>query len=224
MADEPRVVAELGRPATPQDLADRRAASRKFRMGNQTTTNLLIAVGATLLIMVFLIVVVVRPDQASSRPAVDWHAEAAAVQASAPGPILSPDLPEGWTANRATYGEVDDVESWAIGFLTPTGAYIGLEQGFDVSGQWVRTAAGVTDDDLVLEAPTSQIGGREWSVLDRRTDDEAPGNHPFVLATIAGPATVVLHGTASDEEFAVLAEALRSQLDQLDDLPRSDAE
>ena len=223
MAEHPRIVAELGRPATPQDIADRRAASRKFRMGNQTTTNLLIAIGATLLVMAFLIVVVVRPDQGSSRPAVDWQAEAAAIQSSAPGPILSPELPEGWTANRAAYGEVEDATSWVIGFLTPNGAYIALEQGFDVSGQWLRTAAGVTDDDLVLEAPTALVGGRDWWMLDRRADEDAPGNHPFVLATTAGPATVVLHGTAADEEFAVLADAIRTQLDQLDDLPATDA-
>ena len=222
MADEPRIVAELGRPATPQDIADRRAASRRFRLGNQTTTNLLIAIGATLLVMAFLIVVVVRPDQSSSRPAVDWQAEAAAVQSSAPGPILSPDLPEGWTANRAAYGEVDDSTTWIIGFLAPSGAYIALEQGFATSGQWLRTAAAVTDDDLVLDAPTASFGGREWSVLDRRADDDAPGNHPFVLATTAGPATVVLHGTAADEEFEVLADAIRIQLDQLDDLPVTD--
>jgi hypothetical protein len=168
-------------------------------------------------------VVVVRPDQASSRPTVDWQAEAAAVQSSAPGPVLSPELPEGWTANRAAYGVVDDSTTWIIGFLTPSGSYIALEQGFDATGQWIRTAAAVDDDDLVLDAPAAVFGGRDWSVLDRRADDKAPGNHPFVLATVAGPATVVLHGTAADEEFDVLAEAIRIQLDQLDDLPATDA-
>ena len=52
MADEPRIVAELGRPATPEDIRDRREASRSFRFANNTTTNLLIAIGATLLVMV----------------------------------------------------------------------------------------------------------------------------------------------------------------------------
>jgi hypothetical protein len=216
VADEPRIVAELGRPATPEDIRDRRAASRSFRMANQTTTNLLIAVGATLLVMAFLIVVVVRPDQGSSRPTVDWQAEASAVQGSAPGLVLSPTLPDGWTANRAAFGEIDDTESWIVGFLTPDGSYLAMEQGFDATGAWLRTAAAVGDDDEVLEAPVSVIGGRDWWVLDRRDDAEAPGNHPLVLATTAGIATVVLHGTASDEEFATLAGAIRSQLNELE--------
>ena len=127
MADEPRIVAELGRPATPEDIRDRREASRSFRLANNTTTNLLIAIGATLLVMVFLIVVVVRPDQASPRPAIDWAAEAAAVQASAPALVLSPTLPDGWTANRAAFLEVDDTETWIVGFLTPAGAYIAMD-------------------------------------------------------------------------------------------------
>lgn len=217
MADEPRIVAELGRPATPEDIRDRRAASRSFRMANQTTTNLVIAVGATLLVMLFLIVVVVRPDQGSSRPAVDWQTEAAAVQGTAPALVLSPTLPEGWTANRAAVLEVDDTETWIVGFLTPAGAYIAMEQGFDATGAWMRTAAAVDDDDEVLEAPIASIGGRDWHVLDRRDDPEAPGNHPLVLATTAGIATVVLHGTGSDEEFATLADAIRTQLTELED-------
>lgn len=216
MADEPRIVAELGRPATPEDIRDRREASRSFRLANNTTTNLLIAIGATLLVMVFLIVVVVRPDQASPRPAIDWRAEAAAVQSSAPALVLSPTLPDGWTANRAASVEVDDTETWIIGFLTPAGSYIALEQGFDATGAWMRTAAAVDDDDEVLEAPVSTIGGRDWSVLDRRADADAPGNHPLVIATTAGIATVVLHGTASDAEFATLAEAISGQLTELE--------
>ena len=216
MAKEPRIVAELGRPATPEDIAERRETARRFRMANQTTTNLLIAVGATLLVMVFLVVVVVRPDQQSSRPTVDWRAEAAAAQSAAPGPILSPDLPEGWTANRVAFDETADTTTWTIGFLTPTDSYIGLEQGFGATNEWLRSAAAVGDADLVLEAPTTPLAGRDWLTLDRRGDPEAPGNHPLVLATIAGGATVVLHGTASDEDFAVLAEALAAQLAALD--------
>lgn len=216
MAREPRVVAELGRPETPEETADRREQARRFRLANQTTTNLVIAIGATILVLVFLIVVVVRPDQQSSRPDVDWSVAAAAAQADAPGTILSPELPEGWTANRADWSEADDTPTWTIGLLTPGGNYVAIEQGFDATGQWLRTAAAVADDDLVAEAPVQRIDGRDWSVIDRRDDPEAPGNHPLVLTTVAGAATVVLHGTATDEENAVLVAALAPQLAELD--------
>ena len=37
-----------------------------------------------------------------------------------------------------------------------------------------------------------------------------------MIATTAGIATVVLHGTASDDEFATLAEAISGQLTELE--------
>lgn len=216
MAAQRRVVAELGRPETPEETAERRATARRFRIANQTTTNLVIAVGATLLIVAFLIIVVVRPDQQTARPEVDWRSDAAAAQADAPGLILSPVLPDGWSANRTSYGETDDTATWTIGFLTPSGSYLALEQGFDATGQWLRTAAAVTDDDIVWQAPVETIDGRDWWVLDRRDDSEAPGNHPLVAATTVGAITVVLHGTASRDEIGVLVEALGEQFAQVE--------
>lgn len=215
MAATPRVVAELGRPETPQETADRRAAASRERRINQTAVNLVIALGATLLVVAFLVVVVVRPDAAPQRADVDWRADAVAAEQSGIGTVLSPELPDGWTANRTAIEVIDDTPTWTIGFLTPSGAYLALEQGVDATGAWVRTAAAVADDDVLFEAPQALVGGTTWWVLDRRDDRDAPGNHPLVLATIAGTATVVLHGTASDEEFAVLADALRDQLTAL---------
>ncbi len=212
----PRVVAELGRPETPQETADRRAAASRERRVNQTALNLAIAIGASLLVVLFLVVVVVRPDAAPARFDVDWRAEAAAAASTAPGPLLSPELPDGWTANRAERLESDDTATWYIGFLTPGGGFIALEQGFDATGAWLRTAAAVGDDDEVLAAPTALVGGTTWSVLDRRDDPDAPGNHAFALVTTAGTSTVVLHGTADDAAFAVLAESIAAQLAELD--------
>ena len=68
------IVAELGRAETPQETADRKAISSAKRRSNQTVINLVIAVVASLGIVVFLLVVVVRPD-AEARAALEPFAE-----------------------------------------------------------------------------------------------------------------------------------------------------
>src|SRR5690606_28187846 len=62
------IVAELGRAETPQETAERKAAASATRRTNQTALNLFIAVLASLAIVAFLVMVVVRPDQGSLVP------------------------------------------------------------------------------------------------------------------------------------------------------------
>ena len=57
----PRVVAELGRPETPDETAARKAASSRAHRENQTAFNLVIAIVVSVGIVVLLVLVVVRP-------------------------------------------------------------------------------------------------------------------------------------------------------------------
>ena len=66
--NEPRIVAELGRPETPQETADRRAAAAAKRRSNQTVFNLVIATVASLGVVLLLVLVVVRPDPGPAEP------------------------------------------------------------------------------------------------------------------------------------------------------------
>jgi hypothetical protein len=56
-----RVVAELGRPETPDETAARKAENSRAHRANQTTRNLLLALLASLAIVLFIVLVVVRP-------------------------------------------------------------------------------------------------------------------------------------------------------------------
>jgi hypothetical protein len=179
-------------------VAERRAARR----ANQTTFNLVLALLASLGIVLFLVVVVVRPDMEPKT--VDYRQVGADAQVGIDEPLAVPDLPEGWSANRAELisGAADGVTRWEIGFLTPEGEYIGLVQGIEANPSWVA--------DQVRGAPsggTERIGELAWRAYDRRDVDD-PGNVEYALVAIAGASTIVLGGTASDEEFAVLATAV----------------
>jgi hypothetical protein len=183
-------------------VAERRAARR----ANQTTFNLVLALLASLGIVLFLVVVVVRPEMEPKT--VDYRQIGVEAQTGVGEPLAVPDLPSDWTANRAELvaTPADGVARWEIGFLTPGGAYIGLVQGIDANPSWVA--------DQVRSAPvagTERIGGLTWQAYDRRDVDD-PGNVEYALVTTSGASTIVLGGTASDEEFVVLAAAIAEEL------------
>jgi hypothetical protein len=196
------IVAELGRAETPEETAERRAAARSARRSNQTALNLVVALVASLGIVALLVLVVVRPDP--PRNPVDYLEAARAAQAATDETLAAPVLPDTWGANRAEFeqGPADGVDRWEVGFLTAGGDYIGLVQGIDANPSWV--AEGVAD---ARSTGTVRIGGLEWTVYDRRTADD-PGNLAYALVTTSETSTIILGGTASDDEFAVLADAV----------------
>lgn len=204
------IVAELGRPETLDEIADRRAASRVAHRSNQTTLNLVIALGASLLVVFLIVIVVVRPDQVGSPKTVDWTAVARDAQQSVSTPLVAPVLQKTWSANRAEFVDAksasDGIASWRVGFLTPSTQYIGLTQGIKANPSWVAT-------QLSDKAPTGDenYGGLAWKVYDHRTADH-PGNLAYALVATAGDSTVVLAGTGSDVEFATLATEIAGKL------------
>lgn len=183
-------------------IEERRAARR----ANQTTFNLVIALLASLGIVALLVAVVVRPD--AEPRTVDYAQVGADAQASVAETLAIPDLPEGWTANRAQLvaSPADGVTRWEIGFITPEEQYIGLVQGLDANASWL---ASQTANERPTAAAT--IGGLTWDLLDRRTAPD-PGNLAYVLTTVTGASTIVLGGTATDAEFEILAAAVAEAL------------
>ena len=203
----PRIVAELGRPETSDETAARKAESSRKHRANQTLRNLALALLASLAVVFVLVLVVVRPDGAP-RTAVDYHRDAANSQQQAGHPLAAPPLPSGWTANHDGLATgSDSVIAWSIGFITPSQQYIGLVQGIDANPTWV--AGQLLNTRATGSAP---IGGRDWTVYDRRTTTD-PGNFAYSLSTVIGSSSVVLHGTATSKEFDTLATAVAAQLD-----------
>ncbi len=202
----PRIVAELGRPETPEETAARKAENSRKHRSNQTLINLVLALAASLAIVLFLVAVVVRPDGAALSP-VDYRAIAAQSQSTASSRLAVPDLPKGWTANLASLDTGSDgIEVWSIGFITPGKQYIGFVQGLSANDSWVS-------DQVEHAKPTStrSVAGLDWSVYNRRGADD-PGNYAYSMTTVSGSDSLVLHGTASTAEFRVLAQAIVDQL------------
>ena len=200
----PRVVAELGRPETPEETAARKAENSLKHRQQQTLKNLVLALGASLLVVLVIVLLVPRTDTPVDRD-VDVVSIAEQAQIASDDPLAVPELPEGWRANAAELrtSEVDDVTAWYVGYLTPSDEYLGMYQGIEanptwVAGQLARTAA----------TGTTTIDGIEWTVYDNRESSVDVGNAKYGLTTEAGDSTFVLLGTATLDEFETLATAL----------------
>jgi hypothetical protein len=203
------IVAELGRPETAEETWARKDTARRARREHQTAFNLVLALIASLGIVLFLVAVVVRPDQAVDR-AVDYRQVAQHADVSG-AELLVPDLPSAYTSNHAEYqsGSARGVATWTIGLLTPDEQYIGMHQGIDANDTWVA-------DQLEQKSATGSrtIAGTKWTVYDRRDEGKGAGNNAYALVTTSGKDTVVLAGTADDRSFRTVATAVGAELDR----------
>ncbi|WP_144710607.1 DUF4245 domain-containing protein [Curtobacterium pusillum] len=207
-ADGRPIVAELGRPETPEETWARKDAARTARRQHQTAFNLVLALIASLGIVLFLVAVVVRPDTSVGDRTVDYQQVAS--QAKVPGVTLAaPALPKDFTSNRADYKDKtsDGVSVWTVGLITPDKQFISLQQGIDANATWVS-------NELEQHAATGSrtIAGTKWTVYDRRAEGDDAGNQAYSLVSTFGKNTVVLAGTANDSSFRTVATAVAKQL------------
>lgn len=200
----PRIVAELGRPETPEETAARKVeASRRHRQ-RQTTKNLVLSLGASLIVMLVIVLLVPRSDTPIERD-IDVADVAEQAQVSMDAPLAVPDVPSSWRANAAELrrSDADDVTAWYAGYVTASDEYLGLYQGLDANPTWVAEQLART-----VATGTTTIDGIEWTVYDNREATDDVGNARYGLTTESGDSTFVLLGTATLDEFAVLATAL----------------
>jgi hypothetical protein len=207
----PPIVAELGRPETPEETADRKAAASRTRRQNQTTFNLVLALLATLGIVALVMLIAQRPDP-PAKPPVDYQAIAAQAQPTVGATLASPTLPASWRANSARLDTGSDgVTSWYIGFVTPKEQFVALRQGIDANETWLASQL-----PRMKSSGTVTIAGLDWLVYDNR-DAADPGNLAYAMTATADNSTFVLFGTASTPEFEALAASLAEQLTKEDE-------
>jgi hypothetical protein len=126
------------------------------------------------------------------------------------GELITPAMPEDWAANAAEVrsGAADGVQSWYVGFITPTSEFIGYQEALVANPTWV---ANLLNGNAATGTRT--IGGREWTEYDYRSTEDAK-NLAYSLVTTNGESTFVLYGTATDDEFAALAEKISAEIEK----------
>src|SRR3978361_379146 len=125
----PRIVAELGRPETPEETAARKAENSRAHRANQTTRNLVLALLASLAIVLFAVLIVVRPTADLVAP-VNYRTVAEQAQKDDTETLAAPPLPTGWHSNDAELKtDSGKTVTWYVGLITPKQQFVAIDQG-----------------------------------------------------------------------------------------------
>lgn len=212
MAKERPIVAELGRPETDEERAARKANEARQRRERTTLTNFLIALGASLLMVLLIVQLVPRSEEP-----IDFgvDVDAAAIQAAVdfPAPILVPDINA--KANAAEVRtSADQVRSWYIGWTGVADEFLSMSEAVAANPTWVSRVMGDQLPDGIV-----RIAGFEWQEYDNRDVTDSVGNAHYGLVTEVylpddTAVTLVLVGTTDDESFRSAATALAAEVNE----------
>lgn len=181
------------------------AAKRRAR---QTLINLLLSLGATLGIMLVLILAVPR-DDSNRLQAIDYVELAAQAQSSAPGQLLVPKLESGWYSNAARYrtAEQDGVANWYVGFVGPNSEFIAMTQGLGVNQTWISF-------QLESTKPVGEIkiASDTWELYENPKTESSPKSKDFIMLNRYGTDAVLVYGVAPREVLEKFALELSNQI------------
>ena len=208
MAQDPRIVAELGRPETPDETASRKAESSRVYRASQNTRNLIAALLVTLAVVAVIIFAVPRGAPPEAAP-IDVAAVARSVETAEGRTVIVPAVPDAWLVNRASI-EGDSTAAWTIVYVPDeTTGFLRVAQGFDADPAWTtRVLSGASVDGTVT------IDGVEW---DRYNipDPSRAGNISAALSTQAGNDIVLIYGSTDDATLELAAASVAEQVLQL---------
>ena len=177
------------------------AAKRRAR---QTLINLLLSLGATIGVMLVLILAVPR-DDSNRVQAVDYKELAAQAASQAPGPLLIPAIPVDWYSNSARFRSAtqDGVATWYAGFVGPNSEFIALTQGFDVNQTWLQI-------QLEANKPTEEVvlGNSTWEIFESTKENNPQKSKDFLMVLEYDSNAVLVYGVAPREQLEEFATQL----------------
>lgn len=177
------------------------AAKRRAR---QTLINLLLSLGATIGVMLILILAVPR-DDSNRVQAVDYKELAAQAASQAPGALLVPTIPVDWYSNSARFRSAtqDGVATWYAGFVGPNSEFIALTQGFDVNQTWLQI-------QLEANKPTEEVvlGDSTWQIFESTKENNPQKSKDFLMVLKYDSNTVLVYGVAPRQQLEEFAKQL----------------
>jgi len=200
------IVAELGRPETPDETAARKAASSQAYRSSQTFRHLIAALILTVAVVAVIVFAVPRGEPTPAAK-IDVDRIAADVESTMQSPVVVPDLDDFWRVNVAQLDGGATVV-WNI-TIAPADeeerGFIRIAQAFDADAAWAPQML-----DGFAPTSTVTIDGREWDVYD--IGDRGSANVTYALGTQAGDDYVLLFGSRSADSMAEVARSLDSQI------------
>lgn len=209
MSRQNRIVAELGRPETPQETADRKAEASRIYRSSQSFRNLIAALIVTVAVVAVIVFAVPRGEP-TARPVIDAAKIASDVESTMGRTVVVPVIDKDWRVNAAGL-EGGAVTVWNV-TLAPSGererGFVNFAQAFDADVTWAPKETGG-----MAPNGTTEIDGLSWDVFD--LGERGTANVTYALGTQAGPDYVLLYGSRSADSTKELAESLTEQLRDL---------
>lgn len=169
------------------------------RRAKQTVTNLVLALIASLGVMLLIILIVPRDDSVRIQR-IDYLNEASNASASLGEQVFAPTIDEEWWSNAARIERTGGVTSWYVGFVTDRNQFIGITQGFEINPTWLA---------LELEgnwqAGEINLGGLDWEIWEDLTPGDPKETKHYALVHKYQENAIVIYGTADSELIQQLA-------------------
>ena len=187
-------------------MSEDAAAKRRAR---QTVNNLVLALIASLGIMIAIVLIVPRDDSNRIQP-VDYKSIAAEAHASSGKQIIAPELPSGWWSNSARWSPkpADGVQNWYAGFVGPKNQYIGLTQAFGINPTWLAFQLKNS-----AKTGTQAVGNYTWDIYEATEPSDPPKTKDFMMVlNYNDHDTALIYGVAKPQDFVEIAKAIQIKL------------
>lgn len=170
----------------------------------QTLVNLVLALVASLGIVLLTVLAVPRDDSNRITP-VDYKKAVAEAKASSGLDIFAPEIPQGWWANQAKWfsNPADGVKYFQTGFVGPNNQYVRLTQAFSVNPTWVALSTKEFGPNIDAIATNSN-----WTKWIHTGQDDAD---PYLWTLEDGSDLIILNGT-HEKDFPAFANVIENEV------------
>lgn len=191
--------------STPTGTTEEPAAHPAPRRGPTTVPDMLRSMAVVLALIGAVALITFRPTNGEEVRVVDYAGALASARVAAPYAVLAPGGLEGYRATSVRYTSTDEGTVWHLGFVSPLGEYVGVDQTDGAADRFV-------DDLTEGAAPVGgtsgaiELGGRTWQRFDQGGDTD--GERIRGLVATDDEATTLVSGTAGWPELEAMASAL----------------
>jgi hypothetical protein len=159
---------------------------------------MLLSLGLIGIVAGFIYLFIPNDDSEPPSKRVDYRVELLTARRAAAYPVAAPEgLPEEWKATSVRF-RGDDFDAWHLGFHTPGGEYVAIEQSTQKPVTFIEEASQGAEET----SATQRIGEQTW----RRYE----GTKYDALVLEEEGSTTVVTGTASFGQLTKMAEALKT--------------
>ena len=175
----------------------------------QTVINLILALGASIGLVVTLVLIVPRDDSSRIRE-IDYTAISQKSKADSGLNVITITPPENWWSNNAmlTTNNIDTVPVFKAGFVGSDIKYVGYTQAFNANPTWLALS-------LNGKVLTKQYSSKHytWDVYESIVKNEPKKTMDYIMVlNYKDQDYMLVYGVAEDSEFKTFIDSIDEEL------------